>query len=53
MHFNVGLYGTPLVSASVFYKDFADISCENSHAHIRRLNAAAAYLFLNYSQTCL
>ena len=39
----------PLVAASVFCKDFVDISYENSHTHTRRLYVAAAYLFLNYN----
>ena len=33
----------------VFCKDFVDISYENSHIHTKRLNVAAAYLFLKYS----
>ena len=30
-------------------KNFVGISYENSHAHTRRLNVAAAYLFLKYN----
>ena len=40
-------YETPPVAASVFYKDFVDISYENSHTRTRRLYVAAAYYFLN------
>ena len=34
------------MAASVFCKDFVDISYENSHTHTRRFFVAAAYLFL-------
>ena len=44
--FRILSYRTPQVSAFVFRKDFIDISYENSHTHSRRLNVAAAYLFL-------
>ena len=39
-------YRTPPVAASVFRKDFVDISYENSHTHTRGFYVAAAYLFL-------
>ena len=38
-------YRTPPVAASVFCKDFVDISYENSHIRTRRLYVSAAYLF--------
>ena len=40
---------TPPVAAFIFCKDFVDISYENSHTHTRRLNVAAAYLFIKYN----
>ena len=47
--FGTSFYRTPPLIASVFYKNFVDISYENSHTHTRRLNVAAAYLFLTFN----
>ena len=42
-------YRTPPPAASVFSKDFFDISYENSHTRTRRLYVSAAYLFFKYN----
>ena len=42
-------YRTSLVAASVFCKDFVNISYDNSHTHTRRLFVDAACLFLKYT----
>ena len=39
----------PLPAASVFSKDFFDISYENSHTRTRRLYVSAASLFFKYN----
>ena len=46
---SIFLQNTPPVAAYVFYKDFVNISYENSHTHTGRLYVAAAYLFLKYN----
>ena len=47
-YFLTPFYRTSPVAASVFCKDFVDITYENSHAHTRRLNVAAAYLLVKF-----